>query len=89
MKFTSMRDLSTNRFRVAMVAITVLGSAALVATVLAYPQSSTTYSPPPTDDLSSPCEEAASRLYLEDGPQKNYLYCDCHTSARHCYKSQA
>ncbi|KAI4678823.1 hypothetical protein J4E81_010551 [Alternaria sp. BMP 2799] len=64
-----------------MVAITVLGSAALVATVLAYPQSSTTYSPPPTEDLSSPCEEAASRLYLEDGPQKNYLYSDCHTSA--------
>ena len=76
-----MQDLSTNGSRAVMVAITVLGSAALVATVLAYPQSSTTYSPPPTDDLSSPCEEAASRLYLEDGPQKNYLYSDCHTSA--------
>ncbi|KAH6875035.1 hypothetical protein BKA58DRAFT_427756 [Alternaria rosae] len=62
-----------------MVVLTVLGSAALVATVLARPQGST-YTLPPAVDSSSPCAEAASRLYLQDGPHNNHFYSDCHTS---------
>jgi len=63
-----------------MVALTVLGSAALIAGVLAYPQGSPN-SPSPATDLSSPCAEAATRLSLQDGPQDNHFYSDCHTSA--------
>jgi hypothetical protein len=69
----------TYKFKVAMVVLTALGSAALVATVLAYPQGST-YTPPPADDLLSPCAEAASRLQLQDGPHNNHFYSDCRTS---------
>ena len=62
-----------------MVTFTVLGSAALVAGVLAYPQGRPS-SPPPVTDLSSPCAEAATTLSLQDGPHNNHFYSDCHTS---------
>ena len=56
---------------------------AIVATVLLATAAFAQYTPPAstgTPSAPSPCPEAASQLYLPDGPHSNYFYSDCHSS---------
>jgi len=44
-------------------------------------------SPPSSGNPSGSCSEAASRLYLPDGPHANYFYSDCHLSVHVIFTS--
>ncbi|KAH8719188.1 hypothetical protein GQ44DRAFT_623916 [Phaeosphaeriaceae sp. PMI808] len=60
-----------------MVSVGLVASVLLATIALSQsrPQSAPQYSSP------SSCSEAASRLYLPDGPHSNYFYSDCHSSS--------
>ena len=64
-----------------MVSISIV-AVALVVSVLAFPDGRRyTASPSLGPHFSTAvCSEAASRLYLQDGPYENHFYSDCHTS---------
>jgi hypothetical protein len=72
------------------VAIVTMALMALLATVLLATAATAQYATPPAPAKPDPpsasaspsasCPNAASRLYLPDGPHANYFYSDCHES---------
>jgi hypothetical protein len=53
----------------------------VLATILLATAAISQYVPPVSKAAPTACSEAASRLFLPDGPQSNYFYSDCHSSS--------
>jgi hypothetical protein len=66
-------------FRVTMAFLAVLLTVALIATTLALPQIHASTSTPDFDTRVAR-RLLYTALHLQDGPQDNYFYSDCHTS---------